>query len=239
MDMRALKAVRTFAEYAVGLVFPETCVFCHRPVEDDSPDSHICKACFRDMPKLDYDKSLKLSGRSFAAFDIRGLGIYEYESIRDTIFLFKYEGFKRYGDILGSMMAEYVMENDLKAILEADMVVPVPLWKDKEAARGFNQAELMARRFSEMTGIPCENRVLARIRDTAPQSRLRRHQRHANIRSAFRVTDEDKVRGRIILLLDDIYTTGSTIRECAKNLYAVGAAGVMYIALAAGENLEE
>ena len=78
-----------------------------------------------------------------------------------------------------------------------------------------------------------------RIRDTAPQSSLRKHQRNVNIRSAFKVTDENKVKGRKILLLDDIYTTGSTVRECAKNFYVNGAKAVMYIALAGADEHDD
>ena len=137
------------------------------------------------------------------------------------------------------MMADYVIENKLQAILDADMVVPVPLWKEKEKKRGFNQAALMAESFSKITGIPYDESVIMRIRDTAPQSSLRKHQRDANIRSAFKVTDENKVKGRKILLLDDIYTTGSTVRECAKNFYVNGAKAVMYIALAGAEEHDD
>lgn len=137
------------------------------------------------------------------------------------------------------MMADYVIENKLQAILDADMVVPVPLWKEKEKKRGFNQAALMAESFSEITGIPYDESVIMRIRDTAPQSSLRKHQRNVNIRSAFKVTDENKVKGRKILLLDDIYTTGSTVRECAKNFYVNGAKAVMYIALAGADEHDD
>ena len=136
-------------------------------------------------------------------------------------------------------MADYVVENKLYAILDADMVVPVPLWKEKEKKRGFNQAALMAESFSKVTGIPYDESVIMRIRDTAPQSSLRKHQRDVNIRSAFKVTDENKVKGRKILLLDDIYTTGSTVRECAKNFYVNGAKAVMYIALAGAEEHDD
>ena len=137
------------------------------------------------------------------------------------------------------MMADYVIENKLQAILDADMVVPVPLWKEKEKKRGFNQAALMAESFSKVTGIPYDESVIMRIRDTAPQSSLRKHQRDANIRSAFKVTDENKVKGRKILRVDDIYTTGSNVRECAKNFYVNGAKAVMYIALAGAEEHDD
>ena len=231
--MRAVKSpigfIKKAVSYIVSLVFPESCIFCLKPVERNSPNPYVCRECLEDMPYLPFDERLKeKDGVSFDGYEIYGLSIYDYRSIRDTIFLFKYKGFKR-----------YVIENKLQAILDADMVVPIPLWKEKEKKRGFNQAALMAESFSEITGIPYDESVIMRIRDTAPQNSLRKHQRDVNIRSAFKVTDENKVKGRKILLLDDIYTTGSTVRECAKNFYADGAKAVMYIALAGADEHDD
>ena len=242
--MRAVKSpigfIKKAVSYIVSLVFPESCIFCLKPVERNSPNPYVCRECLEDIPYLTFDERLKeTDGVSFEGYEIYGLSIYDYRSIRDTIFLFKYKGFKRYGSVLGRMMADYVIENKLQAILDADMVVPVPLWKEKEKKRGFNQAALMAESFSEITGIPYDESAIMRIRDTAPQNSLRKHQRDVNIRSAFKVTDENKVKGRKILLLDDIYTTGSTVRECAKNFYADGAKAVMYIALAGADEHDD
>ena len=217
--MRAVKSptgfIKKAVSYIVSLVFPESCIFCLKPVERNSPNPYVCRECLEDIPYLPFDERLKeTDGVSFDGYEIYGLSIYDYKSIRDTIFLFKYKGFKRYGAVLGRMMADYVIENKLQAILDADMVVPVPLWKEKEKKRGFNQAALMAESFSEITGIPYDESVIMRIRD-------------------------NKVKGRKILLLDDIYTTGSTVRECAKNFYVNGAKAVMYIALAGADEHDD
>ncbi len=239
-NLSNLSLAKRAVEYIIELIYPESCIFCREPVERNSPERYICRNCLDDLPELPFDERLKERyDEPDGCYEIPGLSIYEYRSIRDTIFRFKYDGFKRYGRILGEIMADYVLENDLKMILEADMVVPVPLWKGKEKTRGFNQAALMAERFSEITGIPYADDIIIRVRDTVPQSSLRRHQRNANISSAFRVIDEDRVRDKKILLLDDIYTTGSTIKECAKNFYVLGAERVMYIALAGSEEHDE
>lgn len=225
--------ITALAKYVSGLIYPELCIFCRRPVERGLDYAYICKECLKDLPLLEFDPCLR-HPECPENMEIRGLGIFRYESIRETIFLFKYHGFRKYGDILGGLMAEHIIKNDMQALLTADVIMPVPLWREKETARGFNQAALMAEKVSEATGIPMERDALIRIRNTAPQSSLGLRQRRENIRSAFKVTDEDKVRGRRIILLDDIYTTGSTIKECAKNLYAMGAREVMFIALASG-----
>ena len=129
--MRAVKSptgfIKKAVSYIVSLVFPESCIFCLRPVERNSPNPYVCRECLEDIPYLPFDERLKeKDGVSFEDYEIYGLSIYDYRSIRDTIFLFKYKGFKRYGAVLGRMMADYVIENKLEAILDADMVVPVP-----------------------------------------------------------------------------------------------------------------
>lgn len=232
--------VKRTVHYVIEMIYPESCIFCLKPVERNSSDRFICADCLKNIPVLPFDKRLlDLDNSVFESYDITGLSIYDYKSIRKTIFLFKYDGFKRYGHILGEKMAQHVINNNMALILSADMVVPIPLWKDKEKDRGFNQAALMAEKFSEMTGIPYDDGIIIRIRDTEPQSGLRKHQRNENIRSAFKVINEEKVVGKKILLVDDIYTTGSTIKECSKNFYALGAEAVMYIALAGAEDYDD
>lgn len=222
------------AKYILEMIYPDSCVFCRGPVERDSPEEHICKECLANVSPRKFDESLK-SPEGGERFAVRGLGVYDYEDIRESIFRFKYDGFTGYGRIFGEMMAGFVKGNGLRAILGADLIVPVPMWKEKERKRGFNQAALMAESFSELTGIPYCDSAIERIRETAPQMSLSGRDRSANISSAFKVTGKISVAGKRVLLLDDIYTTGSTVRECAKEFFAAGAREVMYIAIASAD----
>ena len=109
------------------------------------------------------------------------------------------------------------------------MVVPVPLHGRRLRQRGFNQSDLIARatlRHSSSTGFRLNTKCLERQRETVPQAGLTRHQRRANLRGAFVVRDPEAVRGRDILLVDDVFTTGTTIGECARVLIRAGAARV-------------
>ncbi len=115
-------------------------------------------------------------------------------------------------------------------------VIPVPLYKRKQAERGFNQAELVARAALKQLSQPqrlelCRG-VLLRRRDTGSQIGLTRHQRRENLRGAFAVSDPTRILNRDILLIDDVFTTGTTASECARVLLRAGAARVWVVTVA-------
>lgn len=113
-----------------------------------------------------------------------------------------------------------------------DLLVPVPLHPNRLAERGYNQAVLLARPVARARTIALAARALARTRDTPMQSSLDRSARQVNLAQAFAVRDAGAVRGRAVLLVDDVRTTGSTLRACAAALHEVGAARVIPLVLA-------
>lgn len=119
-----------------------------------------------------------------------------------------------------------------------DYIVPVPVHRDKEKARGFNQAEKMARHLGRRIGVPVLPRAIIRNRMTAAQRSLSAEDRYFNLEGAFSLNPKDavKIRGSRILLLDDVYTTGATAHRCGDVLKEAGAARVDYIALATSNN---
>jgi ComF family protein len=114
----------------------------------------------------------------------------------------------------------------------ADGLVPVPLHAARLAERGFNQAELLAAPCAARWRLPMLGRVLVRTRPTRPQTDLDADARRANVRNAFRVPRAAAVRGRRLLLVDDVFTTGTTVGSAARALRAAGAAAVGVLALA-------
>lgn len=113
---------------------------------------------------------------------------------------------------------------------EVNCIIPVPLHRRRQRQRGYNQAELLARvigRYFEVPVIP----ALERIKDTHPQFDLQREARSTNIKGAFKVLDTKAVYNKNVLLLDDIYTTGSTIGECSKVLKTAGARRIEILTL--------
>jgi ComF family protein len=156
-------------------------------------------------------------------------GSYEGE-LRDLIHLLKFEQVRPAAAVLGSVLAETIRTLERVMPVGRIAVVPVPLYRRKQAQRGFNQAEMIARealkelsrplRFELCTGI------LLRQRETASQIGLTSHQRRENMRGAFAVGDATRIAKRDILLIDDVVTTGTTVSECARVLMRAGAARV-------------
>lgn len=113
----------------------------------------------------------------------------------------------------------------------AEMVVPVPMHPKRQKHRGYNQSELLAREVAALLDVPCEN-GLVRVRDTVQQARLEADERRRNLKDAFHA--EPCVSGWRVLLVDDVYTTGETARECARALREGGAISVSFLAYAKG-----
>ena len=152
--------------------------------------------------------------------------------LRDLIHLLKFQQVRPAAAVLGRMLAETIAGMEKSMPVGTIAVVPVPLYRRKQAQRGFNQAESIARaalkqlsrpkRFELTTG------VLVRRRETGSQIGLTSHQRRENLRGAFAVPTSDPARilGRDVLLIDDVLTTGTTASECARVLLRAGAARV-------------
>lgn len=141
---------------------------------------------------------------------------------------FKYEERADLARPLGHLLRRAVVD----AEVAADIVVPVPLHPRRLAERGYNQSALLARAVSEQLEIPFAPRALERSRQTAQQARLGRAERLANMAEAFVVRDESAVKSKIVLLVDDVLTTGATLLACREALLRAGAAEVISVCLA-------
>jgi ComF family protein len=143
--------------------------------------------------------------------------------LRDLVHILKYQRVKPAASRLGRLLGQAMAGIELP---EPALLVPVPLWKGKRRERGFNQAEEIARaflRFANGGGIQLNTALLVRNRETASQTGLTRPQRRANLRGAFSVVQPEKLKGRSVLLMDDVMTTGATAGECARVLLRAGA----------------
>jgi ComF family protein len=161
----------------------------------------------------------------------RAVAYGSYEGgLRDLIHLLKFQQISPAAKVLGRALAGTIAELEKFMPVGPIAVVPVPLHKKKQAQRGFNQAERIARSALQKLSRPkrfelCSG-VLLRRRDTSSQIGLTSHQRRENLRGAFVVSDPTRISGRDILLIDDVVTTGTTASECARVLLRAGAARV-------------
>jgi ComF family protein len=161
----------------------------------------------------------------------RAVAYGSYESgLRELIHLLKFGGVRPAANVLGRMLAEAIATLEPEFPADSLVLVPVPLHRTKLRKRGFNQAELIARAAMKIKPVRdrlrlCEG-VLERTRETASQIGLTSHQRRENLRGAFAVVQRELVRGREVLVVDDVYTTGTTVSECSRVLRRAGATKV-------------
>ena len=205
--------VRRF-HWANGRVYDK----CGRIVQDDYPHG-ICADC-RDNGHF-FEK-----GYSCVQY-----GIHE----RDLLLAFKYGGKAYIGEKIAEIMADRLEAEDLNI----DIVIPVPMNREKQKRRGYNQAEIIAAHLSKKMRLPYSCKLLLRTGRTAAMSRLSPEERRMNIENAFSIAQgrAKEVEGKRVLLVDDIYTTGSTADACALRLMDAGAKEVRFISFASGGNL--
>ena len=156
-------------------------------------------------------------------------------ALRELIHLLKYNSVRPAANVLGRMLAESFVQLESEFGPRQVLVVPVPLYKSKRRQRGFNQAELISQaalKGSDDRRMLLATNILLRTRETESQIGLTSHQRRENMRGAFAVASGADVREREILLVDDVYTTGTTATECAKVLRRAGA-GKVWVATVA------
>jgi ComF family protein len=158
--------------------------------------------------------------RSFAAHD---------GTLRALVQRLKYDGYRPLAKPLGRFLAEAA---DQLSEQRFDVVIPVPLHRKRERQRGFNQAELLAAELARLRKAPLGARDCMRVRDTPPQTGLRAAERRKNVAGAFDVPRAERVKGKRVLLVDDVLTTGATASACAQALRQAGASGVWVVTLA-------
>lgn len=154
--------------------------------------------------------------------------------IRDTILRVKFNGDRAFFDVLSHLLRDLL--NDMPHLSEFDAVIPVPLSKKRLNERGFNQSALLSKPLAEHFGIEYRDDILMKIKETTRQSRIDLSERFTNVRGAFAASEE--ARGKSIILVDDILTTGATLSECASALKASGAANIIGVTLAKREAKE-
>jgi competence protein ComFC len=237
--------IRVLLDTLIELFYPSNCVGCGRPQDlgillcdqckGTSPriQAPFCRCCSRPFEGLLAGEfSCPNCEDRTPAFDCV---VSKYQAkgvLRDLIHRFKY-GRQFY---LRRVLAEYLIEamQDARIVADpADCLVPVPLHPTRLRERGFNQAEALAETLSKRTRLPIL-RCIERQRYTNTQTRFDRVERMQNLRNAFALGKNSDVRGKHLVLLDDVMTTGSTLHECALVLRAAGAESVRAITVARG-----
>ena len=165
---------------------------------------------------------------------IQGTALYDYGSMADSLFRFKYGGRQEYAEFYGRQL--YEKKAGWLLTIRPDALIPVPVHVSRKRQRGYNQSELIARALSEHSGIPVNTRLITRVKKTLPQKNLSERERQNNLKRAFKIRQND-VKLSTIVIIDDIYTTGSTIDAMTQALKNAGIQKVYYMALAIGRGI--
>lgn len=204
---------------SIQLVGHPLCTLCGRPFPNASGDDHPCGSCLTRAPEF-------IQARAWACYPREEL---TEHPLRRVVQKFKYGRKVSLGKPLGRLLARGCEEfiNSCRP----DVVAPVPLHPKRLRWRGFNQSVLLAQQVSRAYYLPMDPFLLLRWRETPPQTQLSEGERRKNMRGAFALGPEKSVRGKIVLLLDDVYTSGATVDECSRVLRRAGAKGVYVLTL--------
>ena len=231
------------------LLYPPECPVCQQILTaPDDRKRHIHRQCYRKLRRITEPMCRKcgkpvLSVQQEYCFDCMrrprayesGHGLWRYDDVSAaSVFAYKYDGKRSYADFYGEALGFFY--KDWITSLHVQQMIPVPLSKKKERQRGFNQAALLAEKLSEQVQLPVNTKGLVRIHSTAPQKALGKHDREANLLHAFAANPKYLKGIRRVLLIDDIYTTGSTIQHCTRALQQAGVEKVWFLTLCIGGN---
>ncbi|HET7713125.1 MAG TPA: ComF family protein [Patescibacteria group bacterium] len=219
----------------LDLLFPAKCLSCQKT------GNYLCEACQSLIPWHTEAKCLSCGKRAIGGYTHPGclgkLGLdrtillaHHRGPIRSLIQGLKYKRLTSEADFLTDLIVSRLNEPEFKGFV----VTSVPLHYSRHLGRGFNQSDLLGRGLSGRLNILYKDDILYRPSKTFSQVDLDKSERASNVRGAFKLADESSVRGAKILLVDDVITTGSTVKECAKVLKRSGAKEVWALALAHG-----
>ena len=209
-----------FLENVLSFIFPPECGICGKESKN-----YVCETC---MKKLKEEKIFmpQITSKTEHLYGFKYEGL-----IRDKILQYKFKD-KTY---LYKTFSEFFVKNEkaCKFFAKYDIIISVPMTKKKIAQRGYNQSELIAKEISKsIRNLKFLGDVLIKNKETAIQSTLDKKQRLENVKSAYKIENEQKIKEKSILLFDDIYTTGATCQECKKVLLEAGAKAVGILTIA-------
>lgn len=237
-----MNKIIAFFENFNELIFPSSfkCIFCGKEL-DKKVSTCTCEDCLKKLPFLtghrckkcgdkiegmaDYCMVCKDTKRNF---DVAYSPFIYKDQISACIIKFKFENAKYLFKPLSTYLAKCYYENDITV----DIVTGVPMIEEKEKQRGYNQANELAKNLAKFVNLPFERSTLKKIKNTNRQVDLEFEERSKNVRDAFWVADRKTFKGKDVLLVDDVLTTGATCDECAKALKKGGAKKVIVLTLA-------
>lgn len=228
--------IHSFCRKKLYVLYGTTCMHCGRPLGDDE---EYCLECQRIgyVSKSLYAKSAKSpqNDKTNKSYISQGKAIYLYRGeIKKSMYRFKYGNRRAYAKYFAKeamlLYGDWIKKQKIQAI------VPIPMFKRKQRRRGYNQAECFGQALSELLEIPLETKLIRRVKDTIPQKELGETERKNNLENAFQI-EKSIVQYSHLLLIDDIYTTGSTAEAAAKELNKKGVCQIFVLSICIGGDM--
>ena len=228
---------RSIVNPILDFLFPRTCLKCQILLPDDK--QYVCETCWDSIERVHPHHALykDTRGKLVKAGHVDSLVsccVFTTDgAFQSLVHEMKYGKFEKLGVWLGGHLGEEIKRKGV----HADYLIPIPLHKRKFRERGYNQAELIARGVSVVTGAPVRADLIRRRRFTETQTKLNIDERKKNMEDAFELLPgkEEEMRGKSVIIIDDVITTGATISSCAEKLKAAGAEHVVAASLALAE----
>ena len=229
-------SLKKLLHHILNILYPRCCPVCQKILKDQS--LLVCPECGKELRPISQPRCMRCgkpvkeeeefcrdcAGKEREFF--QGRGIYLYDSrMKASILRYKYDGRRQYGDFYARAMCLYAREDVGR--WKPDLIVPVPLHPRKKRMRGFNQAEYIADQVGEFFKIPVDKNLLKKVKETKSQKKMDAAQRRRNLKTAFAACE--RTDGKTVLVIDDVYTTGSTVEAAAKCLKEAGAARVCFL----------
>lgn len=215
-------------ESIVNIVYPRKCGFCNRRINEE----YTCQKCKKNLEYICINEVILGKEKDFYDYCICA---YSYtEIIRNKLLQFKFKNKKYLYETLSDGLLKIVR----KYQEQFDCIIVVPISLNRYLERGYNQADLIAKFISKKLNKKQLKYVLIKIKNNHKQSQLKLQERGLNVSKAYNVFQKEKIQGKNILLIDDILTTGATVRECSKVLKENGAKKVIVAVVAKTQMLK-
>lgn len=221
----------------ISLLFPRCCVVCGRPLAKG--EECICAMCNINLPRTNYhlQKDNQVEQLFWGKIPLeRATSFFFYRKgsdFRQILHQLKYGGQKEIGAIMGRYMASELSASGF--FQGIDVIIPVPLHKRKQRIRGYNQSEWIARGISAVTGICIDTEVIVRQKHTETQTRKSAFERWENVDGIFELHHAESLKGKHLLVVDDVLTTGATTVACASRLVEIEGVRISVLTLAVAE----
>jgi ComF family protein len=229
--------IKTFFQSLLDFIYPNFCKNCQSPLT--SHEVVYCDECWSALEIISEPychrcgaplEEDKCQPGDFVFAEVRSLAKFDQQLLKDAIHLMKYNMIRSVGKYLGARLGEVLRETP--AYQDVDAIVPVPLHSARFRERGYNQSKLIAEGISSVMNTKIMTNQLIRIKNTVSQTSLSREERQQNVHRAFVVKNPEMVNDKIILLVDDVLTTGSTLNSCAEAFISAGAKKVLAATIA-------